>query len=406
MIRSISEYIITSLLLMCILTPRAYASNPPTDSTRTSVRFAYDLDFEMQFDNREFYKSNFTSSMTIFGARLTPTVGVAIDQKNGTRHRLMAGIDVMKDFGKSPVSPEYAPAGSPDSDKRLSNWNLFREITLYYSVVRQIGKTGFEMNAGVFPRRFAEGSYSQAFFSDSLKFYDNNMEGLLLKFRRPKAFFEVGCDWMGMIDSYRRERFMIFTSGEGKVLPYLSLGYAGYLYHFACSHHSIGVVDNALVNPYLRFDLGEQTGLQVLSFRLGWLQSLQNDRANVGHYVFPCGGEFVAQVQKWNVGIRNELFVGTDMMPYYNAKDNAGYKYGSLLYMGSPFYRVWDDGSKGVGLMNRVEAYYSPKFGSPYLDLKISALFYFTGRGYAGCRQMVSLNFNLQELLGRSRKRN
>ena len=37
------------------------------------VRLAYDVDFKMNFDNREFYRSSFSNSMTIFGARLTPS---------------------------------------------------------------------------------------------------------------------------------------------------------------------------------------------------------------------------------------------------------------------------------------------------------------------------------------------
>ena len=46
--------------------------------------FVYDLDFEMRFDNREFATSTFTPSMTIFGARLTPQVGLALTENNGT----------------------------------------------------------------------------------------------------------------------------------------------------------------------------------------------------------------------------------------------------------------------------------------------------------------------------------
>ena len=392
-------------LLLFVVPAAVYAGQYQSDSSKVNVRFAYDLDFDMQFDNREFYKSNFTTSMTIFGARLTPAVGLSLQQKNGVSHRLMAGIDVMKDFGAAPVAAGYAPSDSPDADPKLNNLNLFKEISLYYSVSKQMGKTGFEMIAGVFPRRFSEGSYSQAFFSDSLRFYDNNLDGLLLKIKRPKAYYEVGCDWMGMSGVYRKERFMIFTSGEGAVLPFMSLGYAAYLYHFAGADVSPGVVDNALVNPWLSFDLAEYADMQKLSFRLGWLQSLQNDRVHVGKYVFPGGGEFVAQVQKWNVGVRNELFVGVDMMPYYNCNDTGGYKYGSLLYMGSPFYRVYDDSTDKVGLFDRLEVYYAPKFGTPYLNLKVSALFYFSARGYSGCRQMVSLNFNLQELLGRHNRK-
>lgn len=370
------------ILLLGCFADVAFASEPVADSSKVKVGFAYDLNFDMQFDNREFYKSAYTSSMTIFGTRITPSVGVALEQKNGARHRMMVGIDVLKNFGAA-----------------NDNSELFKEMTLYYNVQKQLGKTGFEMVAGVFPRRFAEGSYSQAFYSDSLRFYDNNLEGLLLKFSRPKAHFEVGCDWMGRYDTYRRERFQIFSAGEGQVLPFMSIGYAASLYHFSCSGVSDGVVDNALVNPYMRFDLASKANLQTLSVRLGWLQALQNDRAHVGHYVFPGGAEVVMEVQKWNVGVKNDMFIGKNMMPYYNMIDNAGYKYGSLLYMGSPFYRVWDNGRDGVGLADRLEIYYAPKFGAPYLDLKVSAIFHFDAEKYCGCRQMVSLNFNLEELL-------
>ena len=378
-------YLFILLMLGCFADV-SQASEPTTDSTKVKVGFVYDLDFDMQFDNREFDGTSYTSSMTVFGARVTPAVGVALQQKNGTKHRLMVGIDIMKDFGSA-----------------RKNSELFDEITLYYDVQKQIGKTGFEMVAGVFPRRYAEGSYSQAFYSDSLRFYDNNLEGLLLKFSRPKAYFEIGCDWMGMYDTYSRERFQIFSSGEGRVLPFLSLGYAASLYHFSFSGVSVGVVDNALVNPYLLFDMASMTGMQTLAVRLGWLQALQNDRANVGHYVFPGGAEVVMEVQKWNVGLRNDMFIGTDIMPYYNTVDNAGYKYGNVLYMGSPFYRVWDDGRDGIGLADRLEVYYAPKFGAPYLDMKVSAIFHFDGEKYCGCRQMVSLNFNLEKLLCRKK---
>ena len=77
------------------------------------VRFAYDADFEMKFDNREFDHSHILPSMTIFGARLTPAIGMTYRQKNGARHRLMAGLDIMKDFGRSPVQ---ASGGSADGD--------------------------------------------------------------------------------------------------------------------------------------------------------------------------------------------------------------------------------------------------------------------------------------------------
>lgn len=69
---------------------------------REKMKFTYDVDFEMNFDNREFYRSDFSNSMTIFGARLTPAIGLEAVQKNGTSHRIMVGADIMKDFGAPP----------------------------------------------------------------------------------------------------------------------------------------------------------------------------------------------------------------------------------------------------------------------------------------------------------------
>lgn len=382
------------------------------DKDRTSIKLAYDVDFEMNFDNRELYRSRFSESMTIFGARLTPSAGLSVIEKNGTKHRIMLGIDIMKDFGASPVAPELrAPESSEEASSRQNNLRLLREVTLYYGLKKDFRKTSMALYAGIFPRRFTdEDRYSRAFFSDSLAFYDNNLEGLLIKFRRPKASFEVGCDWMGKYGMYRRERFMIFSSGEGQIAPgVLSIGYAAYMYHFACSQLYDGVVDNFLVNPYLRIDLGHLMPLQRFSIRLGYLQSLQQDRMNIGKYVFPRGGELDIDVRKWNAGIMNSLFCGTDMMPYYNSTDAAGIKYGSLLYMGSPFYRVHDNyaadaGKSGPGIYDRLEAYYEPAIGGGYLKIRISALFHFNGSRYSGCQQIVSLKFNLQRLMDRAQR--
>ena len=66
---------------------------------KTHVKFAWDVDFETNFDNREYYESNFSRSMTIFAARLNPYVGISIDEGNGARHKVMLGVELLKDFG-------------------------------------------------------------------------------------------------------------------------------------------------------------------------------------------------------------------------------------------------------------------------------------------------------------------
>ena len=351
-------------LLLCVFALQAQDKH---------LKLAYDVDFEMNFDNREFYKSAFSSSMTIFGARLTPAIGLEAIQKDGTSHRIMVGADVMKDFG--------SPTGNSD---------LLKEITLYYHLEKKFKNTKMSLQAGIFPRSSMSGNYSQAFFSDSLKFYDNNLEGILLTFKRPNADFEVGCDWMGQYGENQRERFMIFTSGEGKVAPILSLGYSAFMYHFANTWHIKGLVDNILVNPYARFDFGHLTDFQALSCNIGYLQALQNNRKHVGHYVFPGGFHVDLEVRKWNVALKNMAYYGSDLMPYYNSHDEGGIKYGSNLYFGDPFYRVHDDLTTGPGLYDRFEVCYEPSIGK-YLKIRVAALFHFHGFHYSGCQQVVSL---------------
>ena len=88
-------------LLTCVAT--SYADQNEPDGKK-NIHFTYDVDFEMNFDNREYYKSAFSESMTIFGARLTPSVGLEAVQSDGTSHRVMIGADIMKDFGAPPPS--------------------------------------------------------------------------------------------------------------------------------------------------------------------------------------------------------------------------------------------------------------------------------------------------------------
>ena len=363
-------YIFISLLAFAL---GANASEKGSFFKIAQTKFAYGVDFEMNFDNREFYRSDFSSSMTIFGARLTPTIGLESVLKDGTSHRIMIGADIMKDFGSE-----------------ADNSQLLKEVSLYYQLEKKFKKTKMSIYAGIFPRRAMEGNYSDAFFSDSLKFYDNNLEGLLLKFKRPKAYFEVGCDWMGQYSENQRERFMVFTNGEGRIAPILYLGYSGYMYHFANSWNVKGLVDNILVNPYARFDFAHLTDFQKLSLSIGYLQALQNNRRHVGHYVYPGGFHADLEIRKWNVAIKNMVYYGSDLMPYYNHFDASGTKYGSNLYFGDPFYRVHDDLTTGPGLYDKVEVCYEPRIGK-YLKIRVAALFHFHGFHYSGCQQVVGL---------------
>ena len=344
--------------------------------------FIYDVDYDFRFDNREYSRTRLSPSMTILGMHLTPSVGLRIRENSASSHYIIAGVDLMKDFG---------------SDKAIED--LFREVIAYYKWDRKSGKTRMTLEAGIFPRSDLEGNWSEAFFSDSLKFYDTVLEGLLLKFRRPRAYYEVGCDWMGQFGQTRRERFMIFSSGEARPGKILILGYSGYMYHFAGSRETNGVVDNFLLNPYVGADFSDRTGLQTFRITAGWLQSLQNDRKNVGKYVFPGGAEFLAKLGNWNVGIENRLYYGKDLMPYYESSDVSGVKYGNMLYFGNPFYRLREYSSDRAAFYDRLDISYEPHIAR-FLTLRIAATAHFATDGFLGWQQTLSLKFDLEQVPG------
>ena len=58
-------------------------------TSSAQIRFAYDVNFDFRFDNREYDRSGFQSSVNLFGARLAPSDGY--DARVGNvSHRLMA----------------------------------------------------------------------------------------------------------------------------------------------------------------------------------------------------------------------------------------------------------------------------------------------------------------------------
>ena len=80
------------------------ADGTARESSKNIVKFAYDLNFEMNFDNREYDMTTLSPSMTIFGARLTPSAGISVRQSDKISHKVMAGIDVISDALLSPRS--------------------------------------------------------------------------------------------------------------------------------------------------------------------------------------------------------------------------------------------------------------------------------------------------------------
>ena len=285
----------------------------------------------------------------------------------------MIGVSLLANFGAKPFEVD-------------------NEIFGYYQFI----SPKFRAYAGVVPRSRMIGEYSGAFFSDSVKYYDPNLTGLLLQYMGGRGYVEFGCDWNSMFSETTREKFLLFSAGR------LGLGarqmfFVGYnltMYHHAGWDSSEepdptvgdGVVDNVLVEPFVGVDFTRIVPcMQELSLRAGWINAFQNDRKYVGDYVTPGGVQIEAHVQKWNFGIHNTFYVGDNLMPYYVAPfDNLDY--GPGLYWGEPFYRT-------DNIYDRLEIYWQPVRTS-LMNLRVSSVHHYDGHKW-GWQQKIMFTVNL-----------
>lgn len=368
----------------------------------TAQQVVYDLNFEYNFDNREYDNSSeyYSKSMTINGARLTPMVGLDLGEGK-LDHRLMLGIDVVKDMGKH---DEDSYTGDDENDE------LLREIVFFYNMKTELGNGVFDLTGGVIPRRMIKGfgEDSQEFLSDSLRWFDRNIDGILLKYNTPTAFFEAGCDWNGMFGQKRREEIEIFGDFDISLGEKFGVGWKFHLHHYANSQEVSGVMDDCLTEIYGDFNLRRLRFLDEFKLRLAWLQSFQQDRRNDSGIIYPRGAMFEMYGLYRSIGFNNRFFFGTDMMPFYNQRDAAGNKYGPRLYWGDPFYRIHAEGPwNHFGGYERVEVFWEPHI-SKYVSIKCSVICHFCqfkGFSFAGWQQKFSLVFDLPGNLFKSKRR-
>lgn len=325
--------------------------------------------FDFFFDNREYKNLTTNWSQSLFGARINPEIGVTWDG----RHSLMMGVSLLANFGAKPFEVD-------------------NEIFGYYQYI----SPRFRAYAGVVPRSRMIGEYSGAFFSDSVKYYDPNLTGLLLQYMGGRGYVEFGCDWNSMFSKTTREKFLLFSAGRlglgARQLFYL--GYNLTMYHHAGWDSSDepdptvgdGVVDNVLIEPFVGVDFTRiAPTMQELSLRVGWINAFQNDRAYVGDYVTPGGVQIEAHVQKWNFGIHNTLYAGDNLQPYYVAPA-PGLDYGPGLYWGEPFYRT-------DNIYDRLEIYWQP-INTNMMHLRVSSVHHYDGHKW-GWQQKISFTVNL-----------
>lgn len=335
-----------------------------TVSLVTSAQEFYgSVDFDFQFDNREFLKlNNDPPSQTLFGASISPCIGYRWD----AHHSINGGFNLFKDFGTNAT------------DSRITPY-------LYYNYVNK----GITIDAGIIPRERLLGNYNSMFFSDSIRLYDVEVEGLIFHYIRGNLMIETVLDWTGKGKKEYREKFMFFGSAIYRKNSFRG-GINFNAFHYAASENVRGVVDQYMFYPHVGYQLSNYLYLDKIEIEVGWFQSLQREREQINRFIAPGGALLDLKISKYRFGINNTLYIGSDLMPYYNYLDQGGNKFGNNLYIGERFY-----GSHN-GVYDRLEFFWKPRIHS-HIDLNFSFILHFSD-GAVGTQQMISLKIDIDNI--------
>ena len=333
-------------------------------------RFFTGAELGYVFDNHEFDPSGgaYIRSETIHFVRMSPVFGWEFPQNDNLKHRLVFGLDVVRQMGTEVEALK----------------DIIADVPIYYDANLDDGQRLFSAAAGCYPRRFIRGSYSEALMSEETVETDFNLDGMYLSYGKDAFFTELALDWMGKYGATRKERFQILSYGSVGVAPGFSLGWAGSFYHYAGSVAAPGVVDNHHLQLFGKLELAPDSAESKISLKLSAIASYQKDRKR-DDLRLPFGGEAEANVRWKSLGLKNVTAYTQDMLPFYKDVDTAGNPYADLLYRGSKFYK---------GFYDLTELYWMPRI-SENLDLKVSFRFHFGSEGFLGSEQRVALVFDI-----------
>ncbi len=327
-----------------------------------SQQIIYDIDYDVRFDNQEYSGIGIAPSQTLFGNVLSGTIGLSFEE-----HSLHFGGVYKREFG--------------------SYRNDYHIDQIFYYSFNDHNTT---LNAGVIPFEVVQGNYISAIFGSDHYYNTQLIQGFHLAKANHIMRAELIFDWLGKVSSYEpevRERFRITSSMEFDP-AFLVFGYNFNMLHLAASKEVGGVVDNILIYPYIGIDFAKYTSDVDLEFRIGWLSSYQNNRIDGNGYVNPRGVIYDFKVEYYGLGLKNTLFIGDNIMPFYDFEDANGDIYGSLLYSGERFFATES------GMYNRFEMYWNV-FNRGVVDFSLSMVFHRDGHGNMGWQQKATLKVDI-----------
>ena len=355
-----------------------------TVKAQENMKLLLGVGFDTFFDNTEYTGTNLAaSSGTIFSARLTPKIGVEWNEKNS----LIIGADLFADFGNE---TKFLSKARPQ---------------IYY----RFATPKVKAYAGIFDRSVMEGYYSELFFSDAYRYYENRVQGVLGQYVAERGYVELSVDWCGMHSAEARERFRVLSAGRYNIgrKEHFYAGYAAQMFHFAGSQTITGsVVDNAIINPYVGANFNAFFDFDI---KLHGILTMQRDRAVEPKMHKPGGALFQLRLSKWGVYIDEQIYAGSNLMPYYHSAPNEIFAngYGSDLYSGSTLFGTqpyWGTDKTKPNYFFDTRIGYCNSFFDNTVSLNAFFAFQSNHRGL-GTRQMLELKINLFKEISLQKKR-
>lgn len=367
-------------------------------SSARTPKLDYDVEFHYYMDYGDYRYGGevFNDTQLINRGRLTPSATLSTSRDRGTTHRLVLGMDVIKNMGEYPLS--YAQFRESEMDSRLANTGLFKELIFHYNLEKVFRNGTFNLHAGVFPRSVRQGEYNRTMFSDSDYSFDPNVDGISIKYDGKVTFLELGFDRTGYKGYDRHESYLAYTAGAIAPLKWAKLGWAGTFRHVGAAKFYSGNSECFIFNPYLKFDAGQYLGMDALSLKAGAVVSYQKDRFLEQDPKFPVGFEAVADARFHGLGIENTYYYGDNMMPLYANDSKYPESIAALLYKGDLMY----NSHRGYATFyDRLEIYCQPQLGQG-VSLRASAIANFVKPNeaipsLAGWHAKVSILFDLQK---------
>ncbi|MFV0365582.1 MAG: hypothetical protein ACK5JS_03640 [Mangrovibacterium sp.] len=228
------------LLLVCGFT---YSVN--------AQKLEWNVNFQGIGDNREF-NPEYAKPQTILGERTSFELGTSIDKE----HTLRIGLSHFFEFGT-------------DIDYNKP------QLTAYYKYDNS--KTQFYM--GAFPR-YNLIDFPLAILSDTISYYQPNIEGILAQHNWNWGKQLIFVDWTGKQLTDQREKFIAATSGR---FNWKNFYFENYLmmYHYAlmAAHDDTQhIIDNTALNLNLGYDFSEHSFFNQAYVEIGFLNSQYRER--------------------------------------------------------------------------------------------------------------------------------